>query len=238
MSICDSHEFHRLGFFSPRSSACPLFSQHSPETTIFPRNQHIQTWCQMGVELNQRDVFALMGPATTVTTGGRLCSRRSIKARLLILQNHVYGAKDHPRIIQGSSSCPNMEKTAGRRRAMWGHKNFTQLLKLLGPYGYRCSEGVETPRLCNSHTKIFVWSFSKIFHVFHDFWWLFFQLQSIASDLTVFFYELQILDPWQPRFRLAVKRNHMAKATSFSVLPIFPQIWWLAKTSKTVDSTF
>lgn len=125
----------------------------------------------MGVELNQRVVFALMGPATTVTTGGRLCSRRSIKARLLILQNHVYGAKDHPRIIQGSSSCPNMEKTAGRRRAMWGHKNFTQLLKLLGPYGYRCSEGVETPRLCNSHTKIFVWSFSKIFHVFHDFWW-------------------------------------------------------------------
>ena len=35
MSICDSHEFHRLGFFSPRSSACPLFSQHSPETSIF-----------------------------------------------------------------------------------------------------------------------------------------------------------------------------------------------------------
>ena len=114
MSICDSHEFHRLWFFSPRSSACPLFSQHSPETTIFPRNQHIQTWCQMGVELNQRDVFALMGPATT---GGRLCSRRSIKARLLILQNHVYWAKDHPRIIQGSSKDHQVVQTWRKQQA-------------------------------------------------------------------------------------------------------------------------
>ena len=77
-------------------------------------------------------------------------------------KNHVYGAKDHPRIIQGSSSCPNMEKTAGRRRAMWGHKNFTQLLKLLGPFGV-----VHTLEILFDHFPRFFMFFS----IFHDFWW-------------------------------------------------------------------
>ena len=107
MSICDSHEFHRLGFFSPRSSACPLFSQHSPETSIFIHILVVPNGC--GTQ--PTGCFCLDGPCDDSDDRWKaLLEKINQGAPIDPAKSCLWSqgsSKDHPRIIKLSKHGEN-----------------------------------------------------------------------------------------------------------------------------------
>ena len=149
-----------------------------------------------------------------------------------------------PRIIQGSSKDhPRIVQTWRKQQA----EDVPCEVTKTSPSCWNCLalmdigvlKGLKHPD-CVIHTlEILFDHFPRFFMFFMIFDDCFSNFKALLQISRCFFYELQILDPWQPRFRLAVKRNHMAKATSFSVLPIFLVDLMIGKNQQTwCNSTF